>query len=178
MDAVYPGPGGLGGTIAMLEKPPEMRNWKARLVTRLMHGYFALARGMTLGVRAACFDAEGRIFLVRHSYVPGWHMPGGGLERHETAQQALVKELREEGNLEMTDPPELFHVYFNRLTSRRDHVLFYRCGNVRQTAVKKPDREIVETGFFALDDLPPGTTAATRRRLSELSGKMPPAEFW
>jgi 8-oxo-dGTP pyrophosphatase MutT (NUDIX family) len=164
--------------IGMTQGPPELRNWKARLVTRLMHGYFALARGMTMGVRAACYDAEGRIFLVRHSYVPGWHMPGGGLERHETALSALAKELREEGNLELTGPPELFHVYFNRATSKRDHVLFYRCRDIRQVSPKVPDREIVETGFFALDDLPPGTTAATHRRLAELSGSAPPAEFW
>jgi ADP-ribose pyrophosphatase YjhB (NUDIX family) len=162
----------------MTEKPPEMRSWKTRLVTRLMHGYFGFARGMTMGVRAACFDDKGRILLVRHSYVPGWHMPGGGLERRETAFAALVKELREEGNLELTDPPELFHVYSNRLTSKRDHVLFYRCRNVRQTVPRKPDLEIVEAGFFALDDLPKDTTAATHRRLAELSGNLPPADFW
>lgn len=162
----------------MTEKPPEMRNWRARLLTRLMHGYFALARGMTMGVRAACFDSEGRIFLVRHSYIPGWHMPGGGLERHETAFQALVKELHEEGNLELSEPPELFHVYFNRRTSKRDHVIFYRCSNVRQIAPRKPDVEIREAGFFALSDLPAETTAATRRRLAELSGAVPPDDEW
>ncbi len=162
----------------MSETPPEMRNWKSRLITRVVHSYFAFARGMTLGVRAACFDEEGRVFLVRHSYVPGWHMPGGGLERSETAFQALVKELREEGNLELTDPPELFHVYFNRQTSKRDHVVFYHCRKVRQVSPKKPDFEIVESGFFALDALPPNTTAATHRRLAELSGSVPPDEFW
>lgn len=162
----------------MSETPPEMRSWRARLLTRVVHSYFAIARGMTMGVRAACFDAEGRIFLVRHSYVPGWHMPGGGLERGETAYQALVKELREEGNLEMSGPPELFHVYYNRQTSKRDHVVFYRCRDVRQVSPKKPDMEIVESGFFALDALPADTTQATRRRLAELSGSAPPAEFW
>ncbi len=162
----------------MSETPPEMRSWTSRLITRVVHSYFAVARGMTMGVRAACFDADGRVFLVRHSYVPGWHMPGGGLERGETALQALVKELREEGNLEMSGPPELFHVYFNRQTSKRDHVIFYRCRNIRQVSPKKPDMEIVESGFFALDDLPAATTPATHRRLAELSGSAPPADVW
>lgn len=160
------------------ERPPEMRNLWARLVTRVVHGYFAYARGMTLGVRAACFDAEGRVFLVRHSYVPGWHLPGGGIERHETALQALAKELREEGNLLAGDPPRLFHVYFNRRTSKRDHVLFYVCPNVRQSAPKRPDREIREAGFFSLDALPDGVTPATLRRLDEVAGQIPPADFW
>ncbi len=158
-------------------RPPEMRNWRARLVTRVLHTWFALSRGMTLGVRAAAFDADGRVFLVRHSYVPGWHMPGGGVERGETFNQALTKELREEGNLEISGQAELFAVYFNSGTSRRDHVAFYRC-TVRQTAPKRADREIVESGFFALDALPEGVTAATRRRLEELAGHRAVSETW
>ncbi|KQV64648.1 NUDIX domain-containing protein [Rhizobium sp. Root1220] len=144
---------------------------------RIAHTYFAIARGMTMGVRAACFDSAGRIFLVRHSYVPGWHMPGGGLERHETAEEALIKELREEGNLQIVGRPQLFHVYLNTSASRRDHVLFYRA-KVTQTAPRAPDREIIECGFFALDDLPQGTTSATRRRLAELAGEHAPAHIW
>lgn len=157
--------------------PPEMRTWRARLVTRVIHAWFAIARGMTLGVRAAAFDADGRVFLVRHSYVPGWHMPGGGVERGETLRDALRKELREEGNLEISGEPELFAVYFNARTSRRDHVAFYRC-NVSQTAPKLPDREIVEGGFFALDALPDGVTPATRRRLAEVSGEVAVSDWW
>lgn len=133
---------------------------------------------MTLGVRAAVFDREGRIFLVRHSYVPGWHMPGGGVERRETALEALAKELREEGNLRMTEPPDLFAVYFNVRTSRRDHVVFYRCENVEQDSVKIADREIVEAGFFDPDALPEGTTPATRRRLAELRGEVEISPYW
>ncbi|MDQ0321249.1 ADP-ribose pyrophosphatase YjhB (NUDIX family) [Pararhizobium capsulatum DSM 1112] len=162
----------------MSEIPPEMRNWRARLFTRAIHSYFACARGMTMGVRAACFDAEGRVFLVRQSYVPGWLMPGGGIERDETAGEALAKELREEGNLVLGDPPELVHVYHNRLTSRRDHVIFYRCLNVVQAEPKRADYEIREAGFFALNDLPAETTPATLRRLAELSGKAPFADVW
>ncbi|MEH3125004.1 NUDIX domain-containing protein [Agrobacterium cavarae] len=132
---------------------------------------------MTLGVRAACFDDEGRIFLVRHTYVSGWHMPGGGVERGETGLQALHKEIREESNLVATSVPQLVHVYFNNRTSDRDHVLFYRL-SVRQTAVKVPDREIAESGFFPLDALPDGTTPATRRRLADLTGDVLPDDYW
>jgi len=145
---------------------------------RLMHVYFLLTRSMTLGVRAAAFDEEGRVFLVRHSYIPGWHMPGGGVERFETVRQALEKELREEGNLELTGEPAIFAVYFNNATSRRDHVVFYRCDNVRQTAPKKSDAEIVEGRFFPLDALPEGTTKSTRRRLRELAGEAEVSSYW
>lgn len=158
--------------------PPEMRTFLGRMLTRALHGYFALSRGMTVGVRAACFDEEGRVFLVRHSYVAGWHMPGGGVERFETAGEALAKEMREEGNLVAGMPPKLLHVYYNRRTSKRDHVLFYRCDAVRQTAPKLADREIVEGRFFALDALPEDVTPATLRRLDEMAGRAPFADFW
>lgn len=155
----------------------ERLGWPKRFLIRLLHVYFAVNRGMTLGVRAACFDEAGRIFLVRHTYVPGWHMPGGGVERGETALEAVVKEMREEGNLEAVDEPALFHVYFNARISRRDHVLLYRV-NVRQTAARPADREIAEAGFFALDALPEGVTQATQLRIAELRGEIAPAHHW
>ncbi|WP_105384164.1 NUDIX domain-containing protein [Neorhizobium alkalisoli] len=159
------------------EDIPEIRGFRTRAMVWLLHQFFIVRRGMTLGVRAACFDAEGRIFLVRHTYVPGWYMPGGGMERHETARAALTKELREEGNLEILGEPQLVHVYYNRNASKRDHVLFYRL-TVEQTAPRAADREIAESGFFALDELPKDTTTATRRRLKELSGDVETSDFW
>lgn len=162
----------------MREGPiPEISGRLARVVTFFLHRAFILTRGMTLGVRAACFDESGRIFLVRHTYLPGWYMPGGGVERGETALQALAKELREEGNLQMTGTPEFFGIYLNRKVSKRDHVLFYRV-TVAQTAERKPDYEIAESGFFALDALPDGITTATARRLKELAGEVERGEEW
>lgn len=155
----------------------ERLGWPKRFLIRILHIYFAASRGMTLGVRAACFDEAGRIFLVRHTYVPGWHLPGGGVERGETAIEALLKEMREEGNLVASSVPELFHVYFNARISRRDHVLLYRVV-VRQTADRPADHEIAEAGFFELDALPDGTTEATLRRIAELRGEISPAHHW
>ncbi|MCM2291189.1 NUDIX domain-containing protein [Allorhizobium sp. BGMRC 0089] len=132
---------------------------------------------MTLGVRAACFDEEGRIFLVRHTYLAGWYLPGGGVEVGETAFQALVKELREEGNLEVLGAPALLQSFLNLSATKRDHVLLYRV-DVRQTVPRPPDHEIAESGFFALDQLPDGLTAATRRRLDELARGGPYADVW
>lgn len=155
----------------------ERLGWPKRFLVRILHVYFSMSRGMTLGVRAACFDTAGRIFLVRHTYVPGWHLPGGGVERGETALEALVKEMREEGNLEAVSEPELFHVYFNARISGRDHVLLYRV-TVDQTAERPGDREIAEAGFYHLDALPDDTTEATRRRIAELRGEISPAHHW
>ena len=157
--------------------PAELSKFRYKILTRLAHAVYPFIQGMTMGVRAACFDEAGGIFLVRHTYVPGWHLPGGGVERGETAIEALFKEMREEGNLEATGAPELFHVYFNARISGRDHVLLYRV-DVRQTADRPADREIAECGFFDLASLPEGATEATRRRLAELSGEAAMSHHW
>ena len=156
---------------------PELEGGFRRLALKLVHLYYRFARGLTLGVRAACYDREGRIFLVRHTYVPGWYLPGGGVEPGESALEALEKELREEGNLVMTGEPELFRVYHNTRITPRDHVILYRV-TVEQTAPRLPDREIAECGFFALDALPEDCTQATLNRLAELSGRKKPTARW
>ncbi|MBL8589829.1 MAG: NUDIX domain-containing protein [Methylobacteriaceae bacterium] len=149
-----------------------------RLRDRLFHLLFLASRPMTLGVRAAALDGEGRVFLVRHTYVPGWYLPGGGVERGETMGEALRRELAEEGNIEMTAPPELFGVYFNNRSSPRDHVALYVVRAFRQHAPRLPDRELAETGFFPLDALPEAATAATRARLAEIAGQAARSDYW
>jgi ADP-ribose pyrophosphatase YjhB (NUDIX family) len=145
---------------------------------RVLHTYWRFARAMTLGVRALVLDEEGRVFLVKHSYVSGWHLPGGGVEAGETIAEALARELQEEGNIEMTAPPQLHGLFFNDRDSRRDHVALFVVRAFRQAAAPVPDREIVAHGFFALDALPNDTTAATRARISEVLGGAPVSERW
>ena len=147
-------------------------------VRRLFHLYWRFSRGLTLGVRAVAIDAGGRVFLVRHTYVPGWHLPGGGVETGETALEALDRELREEASIALEETPALFGVFFNNRVSRRDHVLVYVIRRFTVLEVKQPDREIAEAGFFPLDALPADTTPATRRRLEEIrSGQSVPATW-
>jgi ADP-ribose pyrophosphatase YjhB (NUDIX family) len=145
---------------------------------RVLHFYWRFSRGLTLGVRAVVIDGSGKVFLVMHSYVPGWHLPGGGVEIGEAAAVALARELREEGNIELVEQPTLFGVYFNRRISRRDHVALYVVRAFRQDAPPQPNHEIVAHGFFAPNALPAETTGATRNRLAEVLNGRPPAELW
>jgi len=145
---------------------------------RLLHFYWRFSRGLTIGVRALVVDGTGRVFLVKHSYVAGWHLPGGGVETGETLVTALARELREEGNIELMEPPVLRAVYFNRRASRRDHVALYVVRSFHQTAVPEPNHEIVAHGFFATDALPEDTTRATRERIAEFLTGRAAAEYW
>jgi 8-oxo-dGTP pyrophosphatase MutT (NUDIX family) len=148
------------------------------LIRVVFHIYWRFSRGLTVGVRGFVLDGEGRVFLVKHSYVAGWHLPGGGVEKGETLLAALARELREEGNIELTAPPVLHAIYFNRRISSRDHVAVYVVRAFQQTAPPQPNREIVAHGFFALQDLPADTSPATRARIAELISGRAAAETW
>ena len=148
------------------------------LMQRLLHAYWRFARGMTLGVRGIAIDDRNQVFLIRHTYVRGWHLPGGGVEVGETALDALTRECWEEGRIELTGEPSLHGVFFNGRVSRRDHVLVYAIRDFRVLEPKKPDREIAEAGFFPLDRLPDDATPATRRRLDEVATGRMPAVMW
>jgi ADP-ribose pyrophosphatase YjhB (NUDIX family) len=137
-----------------------------------------LMRSVTLGVRAIALDPAGRVFLVRHTYTPGFYLPGGGVELGETAVAALTRELAEEGGLELSEPPRLIGFYHNPRHGRRDHVALYVANNVRQSKSRAPDWEVAESGFFALDALPADATASTRARLAEYFDAAPPDPIW
>jgi 8-oxo-dGTP pyrophosphatase MutT (NUDIX family) len=149
-----------------------------RALRRVLHVYWRLTRGLTLGVRAVVLDGEGRVFLVRHSYIAGWHLPGGGVEPGETSLSALARELREEGNITLTGPPVFHGLFFNARVSRRDHVAVFVVRAVRQEGPPRPNREIRSAGFFHPASLPPDTTAGTRRRIAEVLGGTTPAAEW
>lgn len=147
-------------------------------IRRLFHFYSRFARGMTMGVRALVLDANNRIFLVKHSYVDGWHLPGGGVEVGETVLESLARELMEEGLIEMIGAPVLHGVFFSRGVSKRDHVVVYVVRSYRQQRMPEPNSEIVACGFFARSEIPSDTTLGTRNRIAEVFDGKPPIPDW
>lgn len=145
---------------------------------QLFHFYWRFARGMTLGVRAVVLDGENRVFLVKHSYVSGWHLPGGGVETGETLREALQRELMEEGRIELVGDPALCGIYLNSHVSRRDHVVLYLVRHFRQDRLPAPNSEIVDCGFFETQALPAETTMGTRLRIAEVVDGRAPIATW
>jgi 8-oxo-dGTP pyrophosphatase MutT (NUDIX family) len=163
---------------AMSDTQSRLRRKLEPLLRRIFHFYWRFVRAMTLGVRGVVLDSDNKVFLVKHSYVSGWHLPGGGVEVGETFMDALMRELAEEGRIVPSGKPELHGLFFNSHVSRRDHVAVYIVRRFSQDRMPEPNREILDCGFFAAGALPEGTTEGTRRRIAEVLDGVPPIATW
>lgn len=147
-------------------------NWRQRIEPFTRPLFFLasrLSRGMTLGVRAVVTDAEGRVLLVKHTYLAGWWLPGGGVDRGETTQAAAVREAEEEAGVVARSPPRLISIHSNERFFRGDHIVVYAIDDYELTD-RASDGEIAEIGWFAPDALPQDAHRSTRVRLAEIFG--------
>ena len=157
-----------------------MTTWRTRIepFTRpLFFAWSRISQGMTLGVRGVAVDGEGRVLLVKHTYLHGWWLPGGGVERGQTCEDALIRELREEAGLIVEGRPVLISVHANERFFRGDHVLVYRIDRFSLTD-RTSHGEIAAIGWFDPAALPEDTHRATRDRLGEVFGEAEASTAW
>lgn len=148
--------------------------WRAKAYLNLM----GLKRRMTLGTRTMLVDGD-KVFLVRHTYIPGWGFPGGGVEPGETLEAAALRELSEESGYRVTGPLELYGVYHNSSpVTDRDHVAFFIARNFEKAFDFKPNYEIAEVGWFDKAALPEKVTPATSQRIDEFFDGVPKRDIW
>jgi 8-oxo-dGTP diphosphatase len=107
----------------------------------------------TVGAIGVIVEGD-RILLARQSYREGWAIPGGLLDRGETPEAAVVRELWEEVGVSVVtegDPRVVVDPRFQRVD------VCFRCRlgpGVSPEEARPMSAEIVEVGWFALDDLP------------------------
>jgi len=148
------------------------------LIRKLFHFAFLLKRPMTLGVRVFARNDAGEILLVKHTYLKGWYLPGGGVETGETAEAAALKELDEETGFAPQTELKLISVHYNTAGSKRDHVLIYKCDGVKSLRAFTPNREISEIGFFAADSLPEDISKGSAKRIDEILNGVQTSHYW
>lgn len=154
--------------------------WRRRVEPYYRPAFFAWARasrGLTFGVRGVITDADDRVLLIEHTYVPGWYLPGGGVERGEIFETALERELVEEAGVQVRGRPRLLSLHDNGARFPGDHVAVYRVE--RWAACEATSRgEIHARGFHHPEALPEGVSPGTRRRIEEALSGCEPDPLW
>ena len=125
--------------------------------------YCFIFRPKTLGVRVMLIQ-NGGVVLVRQTYMPGWFMPGGGVKRGETLEEAIRREAREEISAQMGELT-LLGIYTHFGEHKSDHNALFLCTDF--SLGEKQDSEIAEARFFPLDALPEEVPDGHRQRLDE-----------
>lgn len=174
----------------------QPRNWRHRLLALIYPPAIRLRNALrhrlgqhSLGVCALITRAidDGNeagareVLLVRHSYRPGWCLPGGGLKRGEAPLVGLARELREEVGLTLTRPPKLHHIYLQHWHGMVDYPILFEIDadhGLSGIAQIADGLEILEIGWFALHALPAETHPSVRLRLAEWRGEQPRSDRW
>lgn len=105
-----------------------------------------------IGAAAIIADSGGRVLLVKHSYGKlNWDLPGGKAEANESAQETAQREVLEETGLVVV-ADELTGIYYDPQYDMHHFVFRARHDGSRVPEPSSP--EILECGYFAIDDLP------------------------
>lgn len=142
------------------------------LAHRLMMLRWFITRPRTHGVRAIVFTPEGEIVLLRHSYVRGWYLPGGGREAGEEPETAILRELREEIGLEEHRALRHLGQYEHRPTFKRDRLDLFLVEGARYCWA--PSFEIEEVRAFDPHALPADISARSRADIGQWLGAADP----
>ncbi len=147
----------------------------ARFLRRCQRLYWNLTGKLTVGVRLLAVE-DGKVLLVRHTYLEGWFLPGGGVQAGESLQEAVRREAAEEAGAELRSL-RLFGVYSSFFEGKSDHITVFLCEDF--TWRKGSSSEIECVACFALEDLPEETSPGTRRRIAEyVAGGVAVAARW
>lgn len=155
----------------------QLTVWQ-RFRTRTFLFAVGVSRRMVVGARAVLIDGN-KVLLVKPTYLPGWHFPGGGVEPGETAENAAAREVLEETGYEAAGRPALHGLFLNRsVASDRDHVALYIWRNFANRRAFVPNFEIADCRWVERGNLPPDTEPGTAARVAEIfGGTTAPAEW-
>jgi 8-oxo-dGTP pyrophosphatase MutT (NUDIX family) len=133
--------------------------------------YWKIFKIQTRGVRIMLVH-QNKIVLVRHWYNSLWVMPGGGIHKYETPEQAAVREIKEELGINNVQLDYMLGVYQNKNGGKNDLIYCYvvKLENFYTFQKNRFNFEIADIIWTYFDQLPAGTSEATKRRVQEYLG--------
>jgi 8-oxo-dGTP diphosphatase len=116
----------------------------------------------TVGVSGVVLNERDELLLLRHRFREShaWELPGGFVERGETLDDALRRELREETGFEI-DIVDHISTHISRVR----HVDVSYLARIQSGALHVESQEILDARFFRGDELPPGLSAEQFQRI-------------
>ena len=126
--------------------------------------YWRIRRPVLIGVRIAPLRGTDEALLLRHTYLTGWFLPGGGADAGETLQTAALREMSEEVDLHADTDPELVALETVFKDGKTDHVALFSVPVEGEPTVD--GFEICEARYFRFDALPEDISPLTRRHLA------------
>lgn len=117
-----------------------------------------------VGVAGVVRDADGRVLLLRHRFWKsyGWGLPSGYMERGETPEEALAREIREETGYEIKDVKPL------RLAGGfKTRIEVYFEAKIAGGTRAIDGKEVITAAFFRPDALPEELLPSQRAAIAE-----------
>lgn len=131
------------------------------LVYRILRIYWFLVRPITIGVRILLIK-DGSVVLVKHSYQDAWYLPGGGVKRGESLEQAIRREAAEECGATI-QKIRFLGIYTNIAEYKSDHTSLFLGENF--TLKEKDDHEIDQVALFPFQELPDHISPGSCRKI-------------
>lgn len=129
-----------------------------------MRVYWKIRRPKTYGARGLVLH-ENNILLVKNINLPYWTMPGGGMDKGELEENCLIRELKEELDIDIDAVEYKLGMYTSGHEGKQDEINIFV---VKLSSVRFVKQwELADAQWFPLDNLPENISAATARRIQE-----------
>lgn len=125
-----------------------------------------MRRPRTFGAHALALTPDRRAILVKLRYARGWRVPGGGRGKNESAEHAVLRELREEIGMTAHGRVRLACELEESIDFKRDLAALLVVEDVEYRP--RWSWEVERVGEFALDCLPADTATTTLRWIDRL----------
>jgi ADP-ribose pyrophosphatase YjhB (NUDIX family) len=134
-----------------------------KLIYSLLKIYWFIFRPKTQGVICLILSGD-ELLLIRHTYGrSAWTLPGGGLKKNETKEDAVKREVKEELGLNIT--PE----YIGKFTQNPEHkidAVFCFMARIARVEPKIDHLEIKEAKWWNINNLPKDHSISLQRVIS------------
>ncbi len=153
-----------------------MKRFIYKLTFPLYQLYWKFFNPKTSGARALIIH-DNQILLGKNLNRKYWSLPGGKIDRGETPEQCVLRELKEELDLDNLTVDFQLGIYHSRREGKRDTIYIFVI--FVKNLIFNKQWELEDAGWFPLDALPKGTSPATKRRISEYhQGKKGVSDKW